>query len=108
MSCMEVNSPVSSGMKGIALMVKNIDGPPIRKGILTAGLGLKTSSLINELQDADANLKDDKQGSKEGGIDDDVIVHEKVTNGSYADRLKEVTNAKPESRAGAFIEHFKA
>ncbi|KAK1414731.1 hypothetical protein QVD17_30482 [Tagetes erecta] len=94
MSCMEINSPDSSGMKGIALMVKNIDGPPIRKGILKAGMGLKENSLINELQVADANLKDEKQGSKERGTDDAVIVQEKVTNGSYADRLKEAANTK--------------
>ncbi|KAK1441011.1 hypothetical protein QVD17_06847 [Tagetes erecta] len=94
MSCMEINSPDSSGMKGIALMVKNIDGPPIRKGILKAGMGLKENSLINELQVADANLKDEKQGSKERGTDDAVIVQEKVTNGSYADRFKEAANTK--------------
>ncbi|KAK1406236.1 hypothetical protein QVD17_41526 [Tagetes erecta] len=94
MSCMEINSPDSSGMKGIALMVKNIDGPPIRKGILKAGMGLKENSLITELQVAGANLKDEKQGSKERGTDDAVIVQEKVTNGSYADRFKEAANTK--------------
>ncbi|KAK1408250.1 hypothetical protein QVD17_39886 [Tagetes erecta] len=37
-------------MKGIALMVKNIDGAPIRKGILKAGLSLKPRSLSDDLR----------------------------------------------------------
>ncbi|KAK1407851.1 hypothetical protein QVD17_39478 [Tagetes erecta] len=96
---MEKVSLDSSGMKGIALMVKNMDGAPIRKGILKGGIGLKPRSLSDDLS---PNIVEDpivvgsslKVEAKVDGNESEVTLNSKPIKGSYAGMLKEAANKK--------------
>ncbi|KAK1431818.1 hypothetical protein QVD17_08512 [Tagetes erecta] len=102
---MENVSPDSSGMKGIALMVKNIDGAPIRKGILKAGISLNPRSLSDELCPDSVQPgmgSSSKVESPVVGSESVIDQSTKPTMGSYAGMLKgaankKIANADPEN-----------
>ncbi|KAK1427909.1 hypothetical protein QVD17_16639 [Tagetes erecta] len=102
---MENVSPDSSGIKGIALMVKNIDGAPIRKGILKAGISLNPRSLSDELcpDSVQTGLgSSSKVESPVVGSESVIDQSTKPTMGSYAGMLKgaankKIANADPEN-----------
>ncbi|KAK1406493.1 hypothetical protein QVD17_41867 [Tagetes erecta] len=93
-------------MKGIALMVKNIDGAPIRKGILKCGIGLKPRSLSDDLR---PNTVEDPIGvgsslkveAKVDGIDSEITLNSIPIKGSYAGMLKEAANKKATSKTSS-------
>ncbi|KAK1440858.1 hypothetical protein QVD17_06690 [Tagetes erecta] len=102
---MENVSPDSSGMNGIALIVKNIDGAPIRKGILKAGLSLKPRSLSDDLRPESVQTgmeSSSKVDSLVVGTESVIDQSNKPSMGSYAGMLKgaankKIANADPEN-----------
>ncbi|KAK1424402.1 hypothetical protein QVD17_19731 [Tagetes erecta] len=78
-ACMEKVSLESSGMKGIALMVKNIDGAPIRKESVEDMTGMGSSSKVE---------------SQVVGTKSEIDQSTKPSKGSYAGMLKGAANKK--------------